>query len=236
MIPEGLKRHVLEISSSKTVPLSEQALIRVRYDILNGSLLPGLQLKLDKLIDRYGFSSSPLREALSRLSVDGLVKIEDRRGFFVSGVSIADIEEITKLRLILESEALRESITKGDDEWEANIISCGYRLERYENRISSQKPFISDSEWASLHFDFHNSLLGGCTSSRLLKLRTTLFYQAERYWHIWANANPDPTNRGSNHKRIQETVLDRNIDEALKLIKKHIENTTKIIIEHLLKK
>lgn len=236
MIPEGLKRHVLEISSSKTVPLSEQALIRVRYDILNGSLLPGLQLKLDKLIDRYGFSSSPLREALSRLSVDGLVKIEDRRGFFVSGVSIADIEEITKLRLILESEALRESITKGDDEWEANIISCGYRLERYENRISSQKPFISDSEWASLHFDFHNSLLGGCTSARLLKLRTTLFYQAERYWHIWANANPDPTNRGSNHKRIQETVLDRNIDEALKLIKKHIENTTKIIIEHLLKK
>ncbi|MFL2782154.1 MAG: GntR family transcriptional regulator [Rhodospirillales bacterium] len=227
---------MLEISSSKTVPLSEQALIRVRYDILNGSLLPGLQLKLDKLIDRYGFSSSPLREALSRLSVDGLVKIEDRRGFFVSGVSIADIEEITKLRLILESEALRESITKGDDEWEANIISCGYRLERYENRISSQKPFISDSEWASLHFDFHNSLLGGCTSSRLLKLRTTLFYQAERYWHIWANANPDPTNRGSNHKRIQETVLDRNIDEALKLIKKHIENTTKIIIEHLLKK
>ena len=236
MIPEGLKRLVLETSSSKTVPLSEQALIRVRYDILNGSLLPGLQLKLDKLIDRYGFSSSPLREALSRLSVDGLVKIEDRRGFFVSGVSIADIEEITKLRLILESEALRESITKGDDEWEANIISCGYRLERYENRISSQKPFISDSEWASLHFDFHNSLLGGCTSSRLLKLRTTLFYQAERYWHIWANANPDPTNRGSNHKRIQETVLDRNIDEALKLIKKHIENTTKIIIEHLLKK
>ena len=73
-------------------------------------------------------------------------------------------------------------------------------------------------------------------AARLLKLRTTLFYQAERYWHIWANANPDPTNRGSNHKRIQETVLDRNIDEALKLIKKHIENTTKIIIEHLLKK
>ncbi|MBT5428529.1 MAG: GntR family transcriptional regulator [Rhodospirillaceae bacterium] len=225
---------MLETSSSKTVPLTEQALMRLRYDILNGSLLPGLQLKLDKLINHYGFSSSPLREALSRLSVEGLVKIEDRRGFFVSEVSIADIEEITKLRLILEPEALRESITKGDDEWETNIISCGYRLEKYENRISSQNPFISDSEWASLHFDFHNSLLGGCTSARLLKLRTTLFYQAERYWHIWANANPDPTNRGSNHKRIQETVLDRNIDGSLKLIIRHIESTTKIVIQHLL--
>tara|TARA_B110000444_G_scaffold237521_1_gene250347 strand:+ start:2171 stop:2854 length:684 start_codon:yes stop_codon:yes gene_type:complete len=225
---------VLETSGSKTIPLSEQALMRLRYDILNGSLSPGSQLKLDKLINHYGFSSSPLREALSRLSVEGLVIIEDRRGFFVSDVSIADIEEITKLRLILESEALRESITKGGDEWEANVVSCGYRLERYENRISSQNPFISDSEWASLHFDFHNSLLSGCTSTRLLKLRTTLFYQAERYWHIWANENPSPTNRGSNHKRIQETVLGRDIDGSLKLIKRHIENTTKIVIQSLL--
>jgi GntR family carbon starvation induced transcriptional regulator len=224
---------LLETSGKKFAPLSEQALLRLQNDILNGTLVPGLQLKLDVLKDYYGFSSSPLREALNRLTADGLVINEDRRGFFVAPVSIEDIQEITRLRCLIEPEALSESILNGDDAWEAQIIASYYRLERVESRLSSEKPFISDTEWASLHQEFHNALLAACNSKKLLQIRTTLFYQAERYWHLWANANPNPENRGSKHERLRNAVLDRDFVRSSDLLKSHFSQTTEIVIKYL---
>jgi GntR family carbon starvation induced transcriptional regulator len=135
---------LLEVNGEKSAPLSEQALLRLRTDILKSTLAPGLQLKLDVLRLHYGFSSSPLREALNRLAAEGLVIIEDRRGFFVAPISITDIHEITRLRCLLESEALKDAISSGDDAWEATIISAHYRLERLESRLTGGSPFISD--------------------------------------------------------------------------------------------
>jgi hypothetical protein len=66
-----------------------------------------------------------------------------------------------------------------------------------------------------------------------LQIRTTLFYQAQRYWHTWANANPNPKNRGSNHNKLRDAVLSRDIIGASKLIKKHISQTTEIVIRYL---
>jgi len=223
----------LEASGEKAAPLSEQALIRLRNDILNGTLAPALQLKLDTLKEHYGFSSSPLREALSKLTADGLVINEDRRGFFVAPVSIEDIREITRLRCLLEPEALSEAIVKGNDAWEANIIAAHYRLERAQSRLTSGAPFISDIEWATLHQEFHNALLASCQSQKLLTMRTTLFYQAERYWQLWANANPSPANQGSNHERLRDAVLARDNVRSSKLLKSHISNTTEIVVKYL---
>ena len=226
-------RRLLEVNGEKAAPLSEHALLRLRNDILIGTLVPGLQLKLDILKGHYGFSSSPLREALNRLTAEGLVKNEDRRGFFVAPVSIEDINEISRLRCLLEPEALREAIVNGDDAWEAQIISAHYRLERVESRLSSTAPFISDTEWASLHLEFHNALLAACNSEKLLQMSATLFYQAERYWHLWANANSNPINRGSNHERLRDAVLDRDITRASELLENHISQTTEIVVKYL---
>jgi len=195
--------------------------------------VPGLQLKLDILKDHYRFSSSPLREALNRLTAEGLVINEDRRGFFVAPVSVQDLREITRLRCLLEPEALGEAIEKGDDAWEAQIIAAHYRLERAQSRVTSGAPFISDTEWASLHQDFHSALLAGCQSQKLLQMRTTLLYQAERYWHLWANANPSPANQGSNHERLRDAVLARDLVRSSDLLISHISQTTEIVIKYL---
>jgi GntR family carbon starvation induced transcriptional regulator len=137
---------LLEVNGEKSAPLSEQALLRLRTDILKGTLVPKFQLKLDVLRLHYGFSSSPLREALNRLAAEGLVVIEDRRGFFVAPISITDVQEITRLRCLLEPEALKDAISNGDDAWEASIIASHYRLERLESRLTSGNPYISDIE------------------------------------------------------------------------------------------
>ena len=224
---------MLEINGEKSAPLSEQALLRLRNDILKSTLAPGLQLKLDALKIHYGFSSSPLREALNRLVAEGLVLIEDRRGFFVAPISITDVQEITRLRCLLEPEALKEAISDGNDTWEANIIASHYRLERLESRLVGNNPYVSDIEWASLHHEFHDALLAACKFEKLLKMRTTLFYQAQRYWHTWANAHSNPINRGSNHDKLRDAVLDRDVAKASELLVNHITQTTNIVVKYL---
>ena len=65
--------------------LSEQAHERIRRDILNGELFPGEKLQIEGISDRYGIGIAPVREALNRLSSEGLVERKSQRGFFVAG-------------------------------------------------------------------------------------------------------------------------------------------------------
>jgi GntR family carbon starvation induced transcriptional regulator len=64
----------------------EQALTSLRHDVLSLTYQPGTKLKVEELQHAYGLSSSPLREALNRLSEEGLVRADDRRGFRVASL------------------------------------------------------------------------------------------------------------------------------------------------------
>ena len=87
------------VSSAATV--SEQAFQALRNDVLWGVHSPNGKLKMETLQTLYGFSSSPLREALNRLSQEGLVQADERRGFRVSPISAHDLADITKMRLMM---------------------------------------------------------------------------------------------------------------------------------------
>lgn len=107
--------------------------------MLAGSLATGSKLKIEDLQDLqdlYGFSSSPLREALSRLCQEGLVRADERRGFRVAPISAEDMAD-TRMRLILDLQALSDAISCGTDAWEAAIVAAFYRLEKVEG---SSKP------------------------------------------------------------------------------------------------
>ena len=97
---------------------------RLRGDILSGSLPPGEKLRTEALRARYEVGNSPIREALNRLSADGLVTREDQKGFRVAAASRADLEELVKTRCWLEQIALRESIANGDDVLGRRDSSC----------------------------------------------------------------------------------------------------------------
>src|SRR5262245_26006434 len=94
---------------------------RLKDDLLNGSLRPGERLVVDELKQRYDASVSPIREALSTLVGEGFVRREDNKGFRVSPVSIADLEELIDSRIVIEEPALRRSIECGDQAWEEKI-------------------------------------------------------------------------------------------------------------------
>jgi DNA-binding GntR family transcriptional regulator len=205
-------------------PLVDQAFQRLRKDVLTGAFAADAKLKVEELQAAYGFSSSPLREALSRLSQEGLVRADERRGFRVAPLSLRDLQDITRMRLMLDVPALREAIEHGDDAWEAGIVAAFYRLEKIESRLPDG-PVILDEEWSTLHRDFHSALLAACPSPRQLGWSASLFDQAERYRRHSARHRKTSRRKSNEHKKIMDATLRRDADTACALLEDHIRGT-----------
>jgi DNA-binding GntR family transcriptional regulator len=205
-------------------PLVDQAFHRLRRDVLTGTFAADTKLKVEELQASYGFSSSPLREALSRLSQEGLVRADERRGFRVAALTPEDLGDITRMRLMLDVHALRESIEHGDDAWEAAIVAAFYRLEKVESRLPDG-PVILDDEWSALHRDFHAVLLAACPSPRQLAWSASLFDQAERYRRFSARYRKSARRKSNEHKKLMDATLRRDADTACALLTDHIRGT-----------
>lgn len=205
-------------------PLVDQAFARMRRDVLIGNFAAGAKLKVDELQKAYGVSSSPLREALSRLAQEGLVRADERRGFRVAPLSATDLADITRMRILLDVPALKDAIREGKDDWEAGIVAAFHRLEKIESRLSDG-PVVLDEEWSALHRGFHMSLIAACPSQRQLAWSASLFDQAERYRRFSARYRKTLKRKSAEHRRIMEATLDRDSSTACLLLEEHIQST-----------
>ena len=89
--------------------LATQLVDKLREAILTGRLEAGSKINLERVRESCGVSLSPLREALARLSADGLVRFSDNRGYRVTPISLADLEEIGRLRRCASDRVRRHS-------------------------------------------------------------------------------------------------------------------------------
>ena len=143
-----------------------QILDSLTNDIVSGEFYPKQKLHIKTLKEKYNVGTSPLREALSQLIAKDLVISENQRGFYVSDISIDDLYDIYQARAKIESLCLDMAIDHGDDYWEANIIAASHRLNKYSKLKS-----IDVDEWQNRHSLFHDMLVSGCKSPRLLQIR-----------------------------------------------------------------
>jgi GntR family transcriptional regulator, carbon starvation induced regulator len=206
------------------VPIAHQAVARLRRDVIEGTFAPGVKLKMDVLQSLYGFSSSPLREALSQLAHEGLVRADAGRGFRVTPMSVSDFRDIAETRLLIDPAALEKSIDAGDEEWESSVVASYYRLEKVEQRLGDG-PVVLDAEWSHLHKQFHMTLIAACPSERLRQYSSRLFDQAERYRRASAQHRRRPRNKSREHEAIKNATLDRDAGRAGELLKQHISRT-----------
>src|SRR5690554_4570815 len=101
---------------------AETIRLLIRAEILDGRLAPGAKLNIKSLETRLGASLGGIREALSRLSAEGMVTAEPHRGYRVSTISAEELLDLTKTRIAIESLCLSNALLHGDVEWETRIV------------------------------------------------------------------------------------------------------------------
>ncbi|AUH63357.1 GntR family transcriptional regulator [Paracoccus zhejiangensis] len=208
--------------------LSEQAYDRIRRDILLGNLMPDAKLQIETVSDRYGIGAVPVREALNRLSAEGLVQRRNQRGFFVSPLVIEELAELVRTRILLETLALRESIALGDEQWEEDLVLACHRLARSSRRLGPEVATRISEEWDIRHNEFHRLLISCCASAWLKGFCATMMVQAVRYRNISLNINPNPARRDgavAEHQALLEAALARDADLACRLLGEHYSAT-----------
>ncbi|MET0070907.1 MAG: FCD domain-containing protein [Candidatus Thiodiazotropha sp.] len=215
----------IEKNGSKT--LSDQAYLQLRSDIIHGVLQPDEKLRVEHLRGEYGVGASPLREALSRLTADGFVTSEGQRGFRVAPMSVEDLADITHMRILLEKQALTQSIEHGDDDWESRIVATFYQLEKVEESESRDS-----TEWELRNHDFHEALIAGCTSKWLRRFYGILYDQHKRYRNI-ALSTEIPRNLHQEHEELRNATLARDAERACEAIEQHIMRTAEITMNVL---
>jgi DNA-binding GntR family transcriptional regulator len=211
-----------DVSGSDT--LSERAANLVEQDIIAGVLAPGARLGIIDLVQRYDIGATPLREGLSRLISRGLIVGIGQRGFRVADVSREDLEDITRIRTVIEIEALRLAITQGDDAWEAGILSALHQMRRHIERTGDE--FHEGApDFDRLHKGFHTSLLAACGSKRLLTAHSDLYDQAYRYRRVMMRALGSGEEFITVHQSLADRVLARDLDGAPAMLRSHLHST-----------
>lgn len=216
--------------------LTERAYRLIRADILNVRLAAGQPLRLEALKDRYGLSFSPIREALNRLRTERLVIASALRGFRVAGVSRDEMWDTIETRILIEGQALRRSVERGDDDWEGAVVSAFHAFALCAKRLSAEAAALTGEaleepaleELERRHRHFHAALIAACGSPWLLEFSSQLYAQTERYRRPHLSVGVGTWAFGTvarEHETIMDACLAREADRAVTLLSEHYRRT-----------
>jgi DNA-binding GntR family transcriptional regulator len=206
------------LAGAAPISITQRVYDELRQRIIRGDIPPGERLKVDALKALLQAGASPIREALSLLTSDQLVERLDHRGFRAAPASTTHFREILMLRCRLDDIALRNSISKGDTQWEERLVLAHHRL--------SQAPRQESEIWEQLHKAFHIALLQACDSPILLKFCDQLYNLNVRY-HFLAGKSIRYEKRdvAQEHAEILSATLQRNADLACQKLISHYQQT-----------
>lgn len=237
VVLEGEKSPMVEIkapAAEKT--MGEGAYARLRSDLLAGRIAPGTRLPFRQLSARYKVGIAPLREALMRLASERLVAFEGQRGFMAAPLSLDDLQDLCGLRIDLSCRALRESIERGGEDWEDEILVALHRIER-SPLPSHFDDDASIDEWERRHDRFHTALIAACGSRWLLHFCATLSDQFQRYRRFTVLRMAQSYSLfdavRAQHRALAESALERRADDAVALLKSHYEGSLMNVTEQI---
>ena len=170
-----------------SVTVSQEVYDRLRADVLSCQLMPGEHLRTDVLCQRYSAGYSAVREALSRLASEGFVTLAPQRGYHVTPLSSAELQDLVSTRCKIEALCIQDAIANADVEWEAGIVTALHRLSRTPARAKGD-PARFDDAFAVANGLFHRAIVAACRSPALLESREALYFRQEHY--LWLTMPP----------------------------------------------
>jgi GntR family carbon starvation induced transcriptional regulator len=202
---------------------------RLREDILTGKLLPGQRLKVALLAQAQAVSLNVVREALNRLAGEGLVEVEPQLGFTVRGLSADDLIDLVRQRTLFEGVALRQSIARGDLQWQARVVAAHHLLSRTPVAVLGE-PKKLNPDWLARHEDFNFAMLQACGSPRLLQIVKQLAEAAALYQRALLPAVGHSGELESEHAAMLKAALDGDADAAAAVLTSHLEQTRDLML------
>lgn len=195
---------------------------KVKSRILNGRLRPLERLSPSAIAGELGVSLGVAREALTRLAGENLVETQTNKGFRVADVSLEKLKALADVRILLETEALRQSIESGDLDWESQIIAAHHQLTRSPGQGEEVDELGSDVHMIA-HRKFHMALISECPNQMLLEICSSMWDEGELY-RRWG-AGRDAQVWMKEHSDLVQCCVDRKVEQASELLKEHILGT-----------
>lgn len=208
--------------------LSAAVYVRLRQEIVDGTLQPGGKLRIGAVSARYGVTSTPVREALSQLASEGFVLRREQRGFTVAAASDPELQELTETRCWVEEVALRQAMRHATPDWEEGIVLALHRLSRTP-RSTDAATFNENPTWEGVHRAFHGALLATCPSRFLLAFCDRLRDHATRYRRLAMTAAYPNRDIAAEHRAVADAVLSGKADAAVDVLTSHYRRTASIV-------
>jgi DNA-binding GntR family transcriptional regulator len=209
--------------------LTDQAYAELRHRIITGAMPPGSEMSELELADELSMSKTPVREALARLGIEGLVEAFPRRGYRVTAVTIKDMNDLFAVRSMLEGTAgalAAVNLTEAELDRLDALADASYV--RGEN--ASVASFVKTNE------DFHSAIARAARNPRLFSLVMSHLEECARFFHMGAqirDVNPETTN---DHHRIVAILRERDPEKARAAMIAHNENTRQGLLRALVDK
>ncbi len=203
-----------QVNPSELKPLGEVAYNVIRTAIIQGRLRPGQRLAETELAEKMGLSRTPIREALHKLELEGLVTTRPRRGTIVRELPLGEIEEIYVIRALLEGFAARLAAR--------TIQSRDVKaLERLLERMSRATGKGDVVEICTVNTRFHRALSAASKSARICNLIDTMRDQMWRFRLITMSVPGRPQAVLEEHRKMVDAVRDRDGELAERLLYQH---------------
>lgn len=216
----------LQIEMDEFLPLRDVVFNTLRKSILTGQLKPGERLMEVHLANRLGVSRTPIREAIRKLELEGLVIMIPRRGAEVARItekSLSDVLEVRRALDVLSVELACDRISQEDIE--RLFEAC----REFEKATRGEDAAVT----AQADVALHDIIVEATGNLRLKQLVNNLSEQMYRYRFMYISEETGHDKLIEEHREIYESIVARDKERASSAARIHIDNQEKSIIRQI---
>lgn len=219
-----MKEDNLQVNMDEFLPLRDVVFNTLRRGILTGELKPGERLMEIHLANRLGVSRTPIREAIRKLELEGLVKMIPRRGAEVANITEKSLKDVLEVRQALEQLAIRLACVRITEE-EKQLLKK--RLQDCERVMRTG----DTSAIAKADVAFHDTIVVASGNDRLVQLVNNLSEQMYRYRFEYIKDVSKHSQIIREHSRMYEYIVHNQGEQATDVVRIHIENQERAVMD-----
>lgn len=196
---------------------------KLRDEIQEGVLAPGTRLRQNEVAERFGVSTTPVREAFAQLQAEGLVRIDPHRGAVVFHPTAEDLLEYYEIREALETLAVSHAAQRMTQDIADELSDLIERMRRTTH----------PRRWLQMNDEFHLKLYEAARRPRLSALIANLRDASNPYIYMFV-ANQKPTDEAdAEHRQILDACLAGDSRAAQRAIRDHLRHTSRELANQL---